>query len=76
MEWINKKERMPRADETDAQKCVLGWHELFGCMTVNAHELERNLFVTHWMPLPKGPKGEEPTDAPAYRPGIQWQNKK
>lgn len=53
--WIPLSERRPTAEDGDAQKCVLVWHELSGCLLTGFHNIRDNEFITHWMPLPKRP---------------------
>ena len=54
--WIPLSERRPTAEDGDAQKCVLVWHELSGCLLTGYHNIRNNEFITHWMPLPKRPE--------------------
>ena len=53
--WVALSERPPTEADGDAQKCVLVWHELSGCMIYQVTNIEHNSFLTHWMPLPGRP---------------------
>ena len=54
-DWVSLGERAPTEADGDAQKCVLVWHELSGCLIYNVTNIEHNSFLTHWMPLPGRP---------------------
>lgn len=53
--WVALSERPPTEADGDAQKCVLVWHELSGCLIYNVTNIAHNGFLTHWMPLPGRP---------------------
>ena len=57
--WVALSERPPTEADGDAQKCVLVWHELSGCMIYQVTNIEHNSFLTHWMRLPEGPEGTQ-----------------
>ena len=54
-DWVSLSERAPTEKDGDAQKCVLVWHELSGCMIYQVTNIEHNSFLTHWMRLPGRP---------------------
>ena len=53
--WIRLHERLPELEDCDAQGCVLAWHRFNGVMVVHRRNIEKNHFITHWMPTPKAP---------------------
>ena len=55
-DWVSLSERAPTEKDGDAQKCVLVWHELSGCLIYNVTNIAHNSFLTHWMRLPEGPE--------------------
>lgn len=62
IQWIDKTERMPEAEDADAQGCVLVWDKNNGAMVAgyrNPLGLGRSS-VTHWARLPERPEvGDE-----------------
>ncbi|MBR3239519.1 MAG: hypothetical protein IKF99_13885, partial [Oscillospiraceae bacterium] len=54
-DWVSLSERLPTEADGDAQKCVLVWHELSGCLIYNVTNIAHNSYLTHWMRLPEGP---------------------
>ena len=55
--WISKAERMPTAEDADAQGCVLVWDTNNGVMITGIHNpygIGRGP-VTHWATPPEGP---------------------
>ena len=54
-DWVALSERPPTEADGDAQKCVLVWHELSGCLIYNVTNIAHNSLLTHWMRLPEGP---------------------
>lgn len=56
-EWVALCERPPTKADADAQGCVLVWHELSGALICHISRIHANSFVTHWMRLPRAPRG-------------------
>lgn len=62
LEWIDKRERMPGAEDADVYGCVLIFDVNNGIMVSgwkNRQQLERGP-VTHWARMPEGPARREP----------------
>lgn len=57
MDWISKAARLPGPADSDAQQCVVVWHDLNGAMITGWHQVEANQYMTHWMPCPPPPEG-------------------
>ena len=57
MDWIRVSDRLPGPADSDAQQCVIAWHIYNGAMMMGWHQVERNRYVTHWMPCPPKPEG-------------------
>ena len=57
--WIDKKERLPAAEDMDVNKCVRVWHVYQGEMVTGALQLELNRYLTHWQPCDAPPEGIE-----------------
>lgn len=64
--WRRVQEHPIKAEDADAQGCVLAWHIHQGCLVVERHWAERNTMITHWMPLPSAPDTVYPADAERY----------
>ena len=61
--WVSKAERMPTAEDADAQGCVLIWDTNNGVMLTgyrNPYGVDRAP-VTHWATPPQGPNRREET---------------
>lgn len=56
--WINKKDRLPTAEDADPQGCVLVWHTFNGLMVTGWFQVERGVFLNYWQPAIPGPKEE------------------
>ena len=48
--WISIDERMPGVEDGDEQECVIAWHIWQGILVMKWHQIEKNRFVSHWMP--------------------------
>ena len=67
--WIPVTERLPKADEYDARGYAVPYLVMNGWMRVTARRTKDYWvlfgngtvleYVTHWMPLPESPKGED-----------------
>ena len=70
--WISVTEMLPKADEYDARGYAVPYLVMNGWMRVTARRTKDYWvlfgngtvleYVTHWMPLPEPPKGEENGD--------------
>ena len=61
LEWVDKRERLPGAEDADVYGCVMIWDTNNGVMLAgwrNEQQLSRP-YVTHWARTPEGPCGEE-----------------
>ena len=59
MKWIDKAHKLPRAQDGDAQGCVIGWHEFNGAVITGWRNARKSEFISHWMPCPEGPMKQE-----------------
>lgn len=53
--WISMPDRAPAAEDADAYECVLVWHIWQGMMVMKWHQVDKNRFISHWMPPPGAP---------------------
>lgn len=65
--WIDKRDRLPMAEDADATHCVLAWHMHNGAMVIGWHQVERSPYFTHWQAMPEPPEGCDP----AFKKGHQ-----
>lgn len=57
-EWVDKRDRMPTAKDTDTFGTILAWHVYSGIHITNpAVFAQYNTFLTHWATPPKAPEG-------------------
>lgn len=71
--WVSIDERPPTEKDADAQKCVMVWHELSGCLIYHIERVQKNQFITHWMRLPGKPGGARYAEGAGIAAGDQPQ---
>lgn len=58
--WVDKRERMPTAQDTDAVGAILAWNVHDGVHVTNPTVFrEHGTFYTHWATPPCAPEGDE-----------------
>lgn len=57
LNWVDKRERMPTARDTDAAGAILAWNIHDGVHVTNPHVFAQyGTFYTHWATPPERPK--------------------
>ena len=73
--WTRIEDRKPTAKDTDAQGCVLVWHEMNGVMLTGYQNATGSRYMTHWMRVPEGPSGAsepiKPPRAEKFPPALE-----
>ena len=57
--WIDKAERLPTAEDADAEGVVLVWHRYQGTMLAGWFRVAESRMFTHWQHTPGPPPGHE-----------------
>ena len=57
--WIDKRERLPGAEDTDPTGCVLAWQIYNGIMITGPQNVAESPYITHWLPALEGPQKEQ-----------------
>lgn len=57
--WTDMAKREPTKEDTDAQECVLVWHEYNGAMPYHYKQAIKSNYIRYWMRCPERPDPEK-----------------